>query len=200
MERKHSTLCISAFTKIEWHGRNIAGRYWIRWDIPQAHLSARTDLTAIGRDPNNQIYPIAWAVVDSESNDNWQWFIHRLKIDFGLGMGDLVTIISDQHKGLIHGVAVELPRAEHRACARHIYSNLKKNHKSDTLKPLFWRIASSYNEGDYERSLDVFKKFDPLAAEDLMKKDRSTWCRAFFRIGSCCSDTHNNFTDLSIGP
>ncbi|XP_013639243.1 PREDICTED: uncharacterized protein LOC106344401 [Brassica oleracea var. oleracea] len=85
-------------------------------------------LTAIGRDPNNQIYPIAWAVVNSESNDNWQWFIHRLKIDLGLGMGDLVTIISNQHKGLIHGVAVELPRAEHRACARHIYSNLKKNH------------------------------------------------------------------------
>ncbi|XP_013589511.1 PREDICTED: uncharacterized protein LOC106297921 [Brassica oleracea var. oleracea] len=140
-------------------------------------------LTAIGRDPNNQIYPIAWAVVDSESNDNWQWFIHRLKIHLGLGEGDVVTIISDQHRGLIHGVAVELPRAEHRACARHIYSNLKKNHKSDKLKPLFWRIASSYNEGDYERSLDVFKKFDPLAAEELMKKDRSTWCRAFFQIG-----------------
>ncbi|XP_048624121.1 uncharacterized protein LOC106383428 [Brassica napus] len=152
-------------------------------------------LTAIGRDPNNQIYPIAWAVVDSESNDNWQWFIHRLKIDLGLGEGDLVTIISDQHRGLIHGVTVELPRAEHRACARHIYFNLKKNHKSDTLKPLFWRIASSYNEGDYERSLDVFKKFDPLAAEELMKKDRSIWCKAFFRIGSCCSDTHNNFTE-----
>ncbi|XP_013694127.2 uncharacterized protein LOC106398073 [Brassica napus] len=153
-------------------------------------------LTAIGRDPNNQIYPIAWAVVDSESNDNWQWFIHRLKIDLGLGEGDLVTIISDQHRGLIHGVSVELPRAEHRACARHIYSNLKKNHKSDTLKPLFWRIASSYNEGDYDRSLDVFKKFDPLAAEELMKKDRSTWCRAFFRIGGAyeCVEFSNGYT------
>lgn len=25
-------------------------------------------LTAIGRDPNNQIFPIAWAVVDAENN------------------------------------------------------------------------------------------------------------------------------------
>ena len=41
-------------------------------------------LTAVGRDPNNQIYPIAWAVVTSENNDNWQWFIQRLKIDLGL--------------------------------------------------------------------------------------------------------------------
>ena len=152
-------------------------------------------LTAVGRDPNNQIYLIAWAVVTSENNDNWQWFIQRLKIDLGLGMGEQVTIISDQHKGLIHGVAVELPRAEHRACARHIYSNLKKLHKSDTLKPLFWRVASSYNEADYEKNLENLKQLDPLAADDLLKKDPTSWCRAFFRIGSCCSDTHNNFTE-----
>ena len=58
-------------------------------------------LTVIGRDLNNQIYPIAWAGVNSERNDNCQWFIHRLKIDLDLGMGDLVTMISDQHKGFM---------------------------------------------------------------------------------------------------
>ena len=28
-------------------------------------------LTAIGRDANNQVYPIAWVVVDVESKPNW---------------------------------------------------------------------------------------------------------------------------------
>ncbi|XP_010430729.1 PREDICTED: uncharacterized protein LOC104714967 [Camelina sativa] len=94
-------------------------------------------LTAVGRDPNNQIFPIAWAVVDCENNPNWEWFVRKLKEDLGLGLGENITLISDMHKGLIHGVATELPMAEHRACARHIYSNLKKFHKENMLKPLF---------------------------------------------------------------
>lgn len=98
-------------------------------------------LTVIGRDPNNQIYPIAWAVVSAENNDNCEWFVHMLKLDLDLGEGENILIISDMHRSLIHGVSKELPMAEHRTCARHIYANLKKLHKSDTLKPLFWRVA-----------------------------------------------------------
>ena len=94
-------------------------------------------LTPVGRDPNNQIYPIAWAVVSGENHDNWWWFIHKLKINLDLGDGEGFDVISDIHRSIINGMAVELPKVEHRACARHIYGNLKKNHKSDTLKPLF---------------------------------------------------------------
>ncbi|XP_010481110.1 PREDICTED: uncharacterized protein LOC104759946 [Camelina sativa] len=99
------------------------------------------------------------------------------------------------HRGLIHGVATELPMAEHRACARHIYGNLKRDHKSDMLKPLFWRIASSYNKADYKENLSIFKEFDPQACKTLLRKDPSSWCRAFFRVGCCCADTHNNHTE-----
>ena len=99
------------------------------------------------------------------------------------------------HRSLIHGVATELPKAEHRACARHIYANLKKLHKSETLKPMFWRVASSYNEADFKLSLAAFREFDPLACDELLKRDQQTWCRAFFRIGCCCPDTHNNLTE-----
>ncbi|XP_020887942.1 uncharacterized protein LOC110230205 [Arabidopsis lyrata subsp. lyrata] len=152
-------------------------------------------LTAVGRDPNNQIFPIAWAVVDCENNPNWEWFVGKLKRDLGLGLGENITLISDMHRGLIHGIATELPMAEHRACARHIYSNLKKNHKADMLKPLFWRVASSYNLGDYKENLAIFKEFDAQACQALLQKDPTTWCRAFFRVGCCCADTHNNHTE-----
>lgn len=152
-------------------------------------------LTAVGRDPNNQIYPIAWGVVSVENNDNWLWFIQKIKVDLDLGSGEDVTIISDMHRGLINGVAAELPMAEHRACSRHIYSNLKKTHKSDMLKPMFWRIASSYNEADFERNLQAFRDFDASACEELLKRDPRTWCRAFFRTAPCCADTHNNLTE-----
>ncbi|GKC59710.1 hypothetical protein Tco_1087308 [Tanacetum coccineum] len=32
-------------------------------------------LAAVGRDANNQIYPIAWAVVQVENTENWEWFL-----------------------------------------------------------------------------------------------------------------------------
>lgn len=55
-------------------------------------------LTAIGRDANNQVYPIAWAVVDIENKVNWKWFQELLHEDLDLQGGRGFCIISDQHK------------------------------------------------------------------------------------------------------
>ncbi|CAI9278733.1 unnamed protein product [Lactuca saligna] len=78
-------------------------------------------LTAIGRDGNNQVYPIAWVVVDVENKDNWEWFINLLMKDLGLELGEGLTVISDQHKGLVEVVKENLPLVEHRQCAIHVY-------------------------------------------------------------------------------
>ncbi|GKA47947.1 hypothetical protein Tco_0740905, partial [Tanacetum coccineum] len=60
-------------------------------------------LKAMGKDANNQMFPITWVVVNVENKENWLWFI-----------------------GLQEAVREWLPMAEHRQCARHIYANLKK--------------------------------------------------------------------------
>ena len=59
-------------------------------------------LTAIGRDSNNQVYPIAWAVVEIENKDNWRWFLNLLCADLRLQRGGCLTVISDQHKVLTY--------------------------------------------------------------------------------------------------
>ena len=55
-------------------------------------------LIAIGRDGNNQIFPIAWAIVIVENKVNWIWFLQLLKQDLGISNGDGLTIISDMQK------------------------------------------------------------------------------------------------------
>lgn len=55
-------------------------------------------LTAIGRDGNNQIFPVAWVVVNIENKDNWSWFLELLGEDIGYPTGNGLTLISDQHK------------------------------------------------------------------------------------------------------
>nr|GFA97019.1 hypothetical protein [Tanacetum cinerariifolium] len=55
-------------------------------------------LTAIRRDGNNHIYPVAWAVVNIENNDNWTWFLELLEEDLGCSRGNRLTLMFDQRK------------------------------------------------------------------------------------------------------
>lgn len=65
---------------------------FLKWDIKGELLAA------VGRDADNRIFPIAWAIVDIENNDNWEWFIKHIQTDLDLGQGDNMTIISDKQK------------------------------------------------------------------------------------------------------
>jgi hypothetical protein len=40
-------------------------------------------LAAISRDANNQMYPVAFAVVEAEIKDSWTWFLEALLSDLG---------------------------------------------------------------------------------------------------------------------
>ncbi|XP_017426215.1 uncharacterized protein LOC108334790 [Vigna angularis] len=40
-------------------------------------------LTAVGRDPNDQMLPLAYAVVEVENKDSWTWFLQLLIQDLG---------------------------------------------------------------------------------------------------------------------
>ncbi|GMI68820.1 hypothetical protein like AT5G15685 [Hibiscus trionum] len=80
-------------------------------------------LLAIGRDGNDQMYPIVWAVVENESTHSWSWFLSLVTVDLELEDGFEYNIISDQHIGLEIAINDILPRVEHRNCARHVYAN-----------------------------------------------------------------------------
>ena len=55
-------------------------------------------LAAVGRDGNNQMFPVAWAVVNTKNKANWRWFIGLLKSDLNLDARDGWTMIKDQQK------------------------------------------------------------------------------------------------------
>jgi len=56
-------------------------------------------LAVIGMDPNDQILPIVYAVVEGENKDSWTWFLELLIADLGGNrLCKTYTIISDQQK------------------------------------------------------------------------------------------------------
>ena len=55
-------------------------------------------LVAVGRDPNDQYFPLAFAVVETECKDSWRWFLSLLLDDIGDISTNRWVFISDQQK------------------------------------------------------------------------------------------------------
>jgi hypothetical protein len=55
-------------------------------------------LAAVGMDPNDCIYPIAFAAVEVEDTANWTWFLDTLKADLGIQNTTPWTVMSDKQK------------------------------------------------------------------------------------------------------
>ena len=72
--------------------------YWTRWLFFKGLTNGEL-LCPLGRDANNQMYPIAWAAVATETYDSWYWFLGLLQKDLNISNGgEAWVIISDQQK------------------------------------------------------------------------------------------------------
>ncbi|CAI0432777.1 unnamed protein product [Linum tenue] len=152
-------------------------------------------LSAIGRDANDQMYPIAWAVVEVESKDSWSWFLELLASDLSLGEGSGWSISSDQQKGLIPAIASLLPAAEHRLCARHIFCNWRKVHKNLEWHPYFWECAKSTTVMKFNHAYKKLESRNKKAAQDMVRVPKEQWCKAFFSTMVKCDSVDNNISE-----
>ncbi|XP_075480302.1 uncharacterized protein LOC142521003 [Primulina tabacum] len=55
-------------------------------------------LIAVTLDANNQVLPLAFAIVDEETSDSWKWFLENLGRHVVYGENG-VCLISDRHRG-----------------------------------------------------------------------------------------------------
>ncbi|XP_050235062.2 uncharacterized protein LOC126683258 [Mercurialis annua] len=156
-------------------------------------------LSAVGRDANNQMYPVAWAIAEAENEETWTWFMNLLISDLGFGEGVYLTLISDQQKGLKNAIKSVVPFAEHRNCARHIYANWKKNHKGAELKRLFWKAVNTPNPLEFDNVMDLIMAEKMEAHTDFMKQLENTFCKAFIRPNLKCDAITSNLVETFNG-
>ncbi|XP_056690138.1 uncharacterized protein [Spinacia oleracea] len=109
-------------------------------------------LSATTRDANNQMFPVAWAIVESESKER------------------LVPVIPQL-----------LPKVEHRLCARHIFTNWTKIIKGAPLHKLYWRAVKAYTKVDFEDAMQELKQQSPKAYEEMCARNVNKFCRFFYK-------------------
>ncbi|GKB31068.1 mutator type transposase [Tanacetum coccineum] len=135
-------------------------------------------LTAVGVDPNNGIYPLAYAVVESESKDSWKWFLDCLGDDLELFRNSNFTFISDRQKGVIPAIAENFPKAEHRFCLKHIYDNMKLSWRGKFYKEMLWKCATASTIQKFDKRMEEMKNHNLEAYEWLRKIPPQHWARA----------------------
>ncbi|XP_074292492.1 uncharacterized protein LOC141619370 [Silene latifolia] len=103
-------------------------------------------LVIVGMDGNNNIYPIAWVVVEIENGETWCLFLRLLMEDLGMEAGLGITIMSDRRKGIREAFNVVTPKAHIKFCVRHIWVNFKVQFPGILFKEAFWKAARASTE------------------------------------------------------
>ncbi|XP_058756746.1 uncharacterized protein LOC131629959 [Vicia villosa] len=133
-------------------------------------------LIAVARDPNDQYYPLAFGVVETETKERWRWFMQLLMED--IGSERKYVFISDQQKGIVSVFEEMFEQIEHRLDKRkhNVMPNPRKRldketHLSGEWLPTWssgdlWQVHHPYNGLQFV--VDIRKKTCTCCCWDLV--------------------------------
>lgn len=109
-------------------------------------------LLATAQDANQQIYPLAFAIVDRECDDSYDFFfyhIHKFVPDT-----EEQLFISDRHMSIKNGIAKHYTKASHGVCMYHLKGNIKKKSTKNIVQQMFVDAARCYRK---DKCLQLFE-------------------------------------------
>ncbi|XP_077251785.1 uncharacterized protein LOC143891010 [Tasmannia lanceolata] len=159
----------------------------------------RQILSAVGKDTNEQMFPIAYAVVEAELKESWTWFLRTLLNDIGSVETYGWTFISDRQNELVETFEEILPNADHRFCASHMYNNFKAKFKRKLLKDTMWSAAYATTPIEFQKKMEEMEKLDKKAYAYLKKINPTLWSRSAFNPKPKCNLLFNNLSKTFNG-
>ncbi|XP_009114424.1 uncharacterized protein LOC103839683 [Brassica rapa] len=137
-----------------------------------------TLLIASSQDGNFQIFPIAFAIVDTENDESWKWFFRQFNCV--IPDDEKLAIISDRHKSIGNAITHVYPKASRGVCTYHLYKNVLGKFRGRELFGLVKKAANSYRLSDFETIFEEIKSMHPALHGYLHKADVRKWARAHF--------------------
>ncbi|KAK8659596.1 hypothetical protein V6N13_029795 [Hibiscus sabdariffa] len=137
-------------------------------------------LAAVGIDADDSIYPISFAVVESENQSSWCWFLELLATDLEIENSHGFTFMTYRQKGLMDVVPELFPYSAHRTCVRHLYSNAKTSGVfiGKALKDQLWKAARATYVTQFQSTMDELKvSCGPSSQHSVNIQERTCSCR-----------------------
>nr|XP_027125396.1 uncharacterized protein LOC113741929 [Coffea arabica] len=114
-------------------------------------------LVAVGFDASNRQFPLAFALVDEETNRSWSWFMSQLRHHVCREVEN-ICVISDRHRGIMHAMKTlsewKEPLAVHRYCLVHVQSNFTQKFRNQRLKDFVWAAGAANQAKKYEAFME----------------------------------------------
>ncbi|XP_070045095.1 uncharacterized protein [Nicotiana tomentosiformis] len=131
---------------------------------------------AVSKDANNQIFPLAFGIAESENNNSYKWYFSELRN--AIGSRDNLIFLSDKHQSIAHGIAKVYPESHHGICIYHLEQNLKRRKvKSEVIK-LFQSTARVYRHKEFDLYMSDIAKVDKKTFDYLMEEPPERWARS----------------------
>ncbi|KAG7548217.1 Zinc finger SWIM-type [Arabidopsis suecica] len=137
-----------------------------------------TLLTATAQDGNFQIFPIAFAVVDTENDESWEWFFKQLSCV--IPDDDSLAIISDRHQSIGKAIKKVYPKSSRGICTYHMYKNILVRFKDRDAFGLVKKAANAFRLVDFQTTFDQIEALSPALHNYLERADVRLWTRVHF--------------------
>ncbi|XP_038904533.1 uncharacterized protein LOC120090912 [Benincasa hispida] len=118
--------------------------------VDGSHLKGKykgTMLVGISMDSNNQVYPLAYAIVNNETDRAWKWFMSNLKC--AIGEPPNLVFVSDRAVSIGNVIRAVFPTAFHELCTYHLENNNISNFKDNTIVGMFKDAARAFRMSEF---------------------------------------------------
>ncbi|PWA63566.1 transposase, MuDR, Zinc finger, SWIM-type, MULE transposase domain protein [Artemisia annua] len=155
--------------------------------VPLKSKYEGTLLAATAPDGDDDVFPVAFAVVDTVSDDNWLWFLQELKAALTTCNG--LTFVADREKGLKESISdvFQDETVYHAYCIRCLSEQLIRDLKgqfSHEVKRLIvddlYAAAYAPRAEDFLKCIDSIKSISVEAYNWVIESEPNHWANAYF--------------------
>ncbi|CAN0890895.1 hypothetical protein LINGRAHAP2_LOCUS16693 [Linum grandiflorum] len=154
-------------------------------ELDKANLKGKylgTLLCAAAVDADDSLFPLAIAVVDMESDENWMWFMSELRKLLGVNTDNMprLTILSERQKGTVEAVETHFPSAFHGFCLRYVSENFRDTFKNSKLVNIFWNAVYALTTAEFESKISEMVEISQDAIAWFQQFPPQLWAVAYF--------------------
>ncbi|XP_048623639.1 uncharacterized protein LOC106412529 [Brassica napus] len=128
-------------------------------------------VTALDGNPN--LYPVAFAVVDSENDRSWDWFMRQLKVV--VADEHSLAFVSDGNASLCKAIENVYPLSQHGICIQHLLNNVLTHYRGKGLAGLIAKASKSYRVIDFQKRFQAVCNISPAIGKYLTDADITKW-------------------------
>lgn len=154
-------------------------------EFDRAHLKGKylgTLLCASAVDADDSLFPLAIAVVDTETEENWMWFMSELRKLLGVNTDNMprLTILSERQRGIVEAVETHFPSAFHGFCLRYVSENFRDTFKNSKLVNIFWNAVYALTAVEFESKITEMMEISQDVLPWFQHFSPQLWAVAYF--------------------